>query len=325
MTDPVVNLSLEQAAINANLLVLQNVWKQRFAQFGKNYDAAYVKVSGKLKDASKSQEKALISMIAKIADMAVKPFGIYGAIAQVALAGLSELAKSTVHPGSAINLPSPSALSYSKDLDVTSEKMFEPLLRQSAKIAMLAKDRAVMEFSDFKRSKSVMLSSPIWYPPSELPDGVITRRLEIALWAAYFDSLRASGYPNHQLHFLDDIVDYLLADRVFDPGLTTGWNRYPKNITQGGPGDWVRFLYDTRRFWQTLQSNVVDQGWLLPLPQIPENAKIQKSVNWTAPKPVTFKAPTKSGKATIIVQSVDMDLLPSIDWKDIPELNKVKK
>jgi hypothetical protein len=315
-----VDLSRQQAVINANLLVVQSVWKQRFAQFGGRYNEAYASVSKRLTDASKSQDKMLIAILAKVADLAVKPFGIYGQIASVALAGLAELAKSSVHPSSAINLPSPSPLTYAKDLDGAGEKMFEPLFRASAALATAALTRTTMDANDFAHSKSLMLTSPIWFPPAKQENGLIQRRIEIALWAAYFDSLVTSSYESHQLRFLDDIIKYLMDESLVSMRESQGWENYPKPITQGGPGDWRMFLHMTKRFWSFKVEDCADRGWLLPLAEIPANARIQKSVNWTAPKGVTFKAPTKSGKATITIQSVEMELLPALDWADIPVL-----
>ena len=64
----------------------------------------------------------------------------------------------------------------------------------------------------------------------------------------------------------------------------------------------------TRNYWRYRSDDVSSKGWLTPLPDIPDNAQIKKSVNWTVPKTITNStAPTKSGKATIRIESVRDD------------------
>jgi hypothetical protein len=342
MAKPPVDVSREQAVLNANILVAQSVWRQRFSQYGGRYNEAYAAVEKRIKNANKNQDKMLIATLGKIADLAVKPFGLYGQIASVAIAAITEVAKGAVTSGSVINLPSPAPLTYAKDIEGTAEKMFEPVLRASAELARRALTQKTMPHSEYARLKSDILMSPIWYPPKEVQNGLVQRRMEMALYAAYFDSLASSTYASHELRFLKEIVKFLMDEAYVSPSESHGWEKYPEPISQGGPGDFKYFLQKTQRIWSYKIYDYSEKGWLLPLPDVPEKAKIKRAVNVSIPPPPT---PTPSGKvtiisvkriptptptkdkppekpkapeSTIIIESVEQ--LPILDWSDVPVL-----
>jgi hypothetical protein len=324
MSKPSVSLVAEQGIIAASLGVIENVWAQRFAQYKKQYDAAFLDVSGKLTAAGKSHDKALIAMATTIAGLALKPLGVYGAIASVALAGFSELAKGAVPPNPASKLGEETPTSYAATLEGTAARMFEPLTRASLAFAIMANKQKTMGYDEYLSAKSLLLSSPIWFPPAKREDGLVKIRIEAALWAAYFHGLSRAGYESHQLRYLDDIVAYLMDEALVPEKDSKGWENYPKPITQGGPGDWLKFVRVTHPYWESRMHHARDEGWLMPLPEVPENAQVKRSVNWTVPRTYTFKAPTKSGKASIRIESVEMSLRPMLDWPDIPALRQAR-
>ena len=328
MAKPTVDLLSEHGVIISSVAVVKDIWTQRFSDYKEGYDAANTSISSRLDDATKGQDKTvltktLISMTAKIVDIAAKPFGVYGMIASVALAGLTEIAKGAIHADVTIKLKAPSAATFSADLEKVAGRMFEPLDRKILDIANKANTQRTMDAGEFRSAKSLLLSSPIWYPPPELQAGLVARQIEEVLWCAYFAGLYQAGYASYQLGYLGPIVSYLMDEHFVSPGKSAGWERYPTPISQGGPGDWLDFVGKTHRIWTWKLDEHLD--WLTPMPVIPENAKIQKSVNWTPPKAYTFAAPTQSGRATIRIESVEMTLSPSLDWSDVPALVQKQK
>ena len=318
-----VNLNSELHLVKSNLDIVKTIWERLFSKYIAEYDKAHKRVTDTLSSAdSPLQDKLLGHVVGFLADKVKGATGVFGDLAGVVSSGLTDmgvLGKSD-NPK---QFNAPSSVVYGETMKSTSSLIVDQVLIWNNKISTKSTVNSMMDADAYHSAKSRMLSSPFWYPPYHLLDSnaPVGNRIEKVLWCRYFLDLADANVKSWNLRFLDDIIEYIDDKGYFTYDELQAMKKYPTPITQGGPGDWSNFPRDYRRLFTHALDQASDAGWIVPLPKIPDDNKVQKSVNWKVPKTERFPHPSGKGTGGIRIDSVEMTLYQKLDWKDVPAIN----